>query len=250
MGPIINHPPLHLLLLEKIPIFEQLQLEEALLRTGSGDWCILNLNIEEPAIVLGISGSIEEDIDNQKLLKNPVPLIRRFSGGGTVVVDSDTIFFTLIFNEETLAPELLSRCPKSFIHWVGNLLAPAFSPLEFATRDNDFVIRDKKIGGNAQYFTKTRRLHHTTFLWDYQAENMALLKKPKKQPAYRLGREHESFCTRLSPYFTSKSGLLAQIITQLETRFTLLHSSYEDVKHVLHRDHRKSVSKTLHTSSP
>ena len=34
------------------------------------------------------------------MLRNPVPVIRRFSGGGTVFVDANTLFVTWICNTE------------------------------------------------------------------------------------------------------------------------------------------------------
>lgn len=44
-----------LLRLHKKPIYQQLCLEEGLLRGGDGSWCIVNDGVEEPAIVMGIS---------------------------------------------------------------------------------------------------------------------------------------------------------------------------------------------------
>lgn len=239
---------LQLLCLEGVPLFEQLQLEEALLRAGTGNWGILNYNTPHEAIVLGISGSIEDDIHHQRYKAKPLPLIRRFSGGGTVVVDHNTLFFTLILDDSLLNPQLNSRCPKKFIAWVGSLLAPAFCPLDFQVRDNDFTLNDLKIGGNAQYFTKSRRLHHTTFLWGYSPENMALLSHPKKQPAYRGQREHTSFCTTLAPHFTSKQQLLRQIEGALQQQFRLERCARDDVKHILHLEHRQSVAWCKHPS--
>ena len=45
-----------LLRLTRIPILQQLQLEEALLRADSSNWCIINDGTPAPAIVMGISG--------------------------------------------------------------------------------------------------------------------------------------------------------------------------------------------------
>jgi lipoate-protein ligase A len=43
----------------------------------------------------------------------------------------------------------------------------------------------RKFGGNAQAITSRRWLHHTSFLWDFDPGNMALLTNPAKQPEYR-----------------------------------------------------------------
>ena len=39
-----------------LPILKQLQIEEALLRATSDNWCLLNNGSSQPAIVMGISG--------------------------------------------------------------------------------------------------------------------------------------------------------------------------------------------------
>jgi lipoate-protein ligase A len=47
---------------------------------------------------------------------------------------------------------------------------------KFSLRDHDYVIDDRKIGGNAQTITKERFVHHTSFLWNYDAKKMGYLK--------------------------------------------------------------------------
>lgn len=41
--------------LRGLSIFRQLQIEEALLRTDDRNWCLVNENIKEKAVVLGVS---------------------------------------------------------------------------------------------------------------------------------------------------------------------------------------------------
>jgi lipoate-protein ligase A len=54
------------------------------------------------------------------------------------------------------------------------------------------VAGGRKIGGNAQAITGKRWLHHTSFLWDYDAQRMGLLRPPPKAPAYRQARPDHS----------------------------------------------------------
>ena len=49
----------------------------------------------------------------------------------------------------------------------------------------DYTFGERKFGGNAQAITKQRWLHHTSFLWDFDDRNMALLKHPSQVPEYR-----------------------------------------------------------------
>ena len=52
----------------------------------------------------------------------------------------------------------------------------------------DYTYGEQKFGGNAQAITKQRWLHHTSFLWDFDDSNMALLQHPSRVPKYRLVR--------------------------------------------------------------
>ena len=62
-------------------------------------------------------------------------------------------------------------------------------------------------------------VHHTSFLWDYEAANMSLLKLPQRRPDYRRDRPHQHFLTTLklvSPRWTHM-GASAQPRIQLST---------------------------------
>ena len=50
---------------------------------------------------------------------------------------------------------------------------------------SDYIFGDRKFGGNAQAITRQRWLHHTSFLWDFRDDRMALLQHPEKAPEYR-----------------------------------------------------------------
>ena len=56
-----------------------------------------------------------------------VPVIKRFSGGGTVVVDSNTQFVTLIFNQADL-PEVAAQ-PRTIMQWTASFYETLFAPL-------------------------------------------------------------------------------------------------------------------------
>ena len=55
-----------------------------------------------------------------------VPVIKRFSGGGTVAVDRDTVFGTLIVDAATM-PEV--ECyPRPIMAWSERLYSSVFAP--------------------------------------------------------------------------------------------------------------------------
>ncbi len=234
---MMNLPQVRYLALEGVPIFEQLQLEEALLRAGQDNYVIIN-HKSTPAIVMGISGKKEELVEPSHYAKNPVPIIRRFSGGGCVLVGEETLFLTFIFNRKDAD---IGTCPKMLLEHTEMLLKPAFRDLPFQVRENDYVLDDKKFGGNAQYFTKTRWLHHTSLLWDYCPDAMQVLKMPPKIPEYRNRRSHGDFLCRLNQYYASKDAFFEGVIAALGSRYSLQHITHEEVQAVRNVPHRKAT---------
>ena len=216
-----------------LPIFEQLEIEEALLRVGEGNWCLLNKN-SPPAIVLGLSSSLETLVDLERVQKNPVPIIRRFSGGGTVVVDEETLFFTLILEKKTN--------PSNLMDWTGRLLASAFLPHELRLEEYDYAIQGKKIGGNAQSFCRGRALHHTSFLWSWQKERMDYLKHPGREPVYREGRSHADFCGKLELLFSTKEELFTKVLNSLAAEFVLEEVPLRDALRFCLKPHVKRLT--------
>lgn len=219
-----------LVLLNKVPIFEQLQLEEALLRAGSGNWCLLNRG-SPPAIVMGISGVPHELVETCDL-----PLIRRFSGGGCVVVDESTFFVTFIGDMPHPTPCKIHR-------HVEERLQPIFAHLPFQLRENDYVLGDKKFGGNAQYIAKNRYLHHSSLLWRYNPDLMALLKMPTKTPLYRQGRGHFDFLTTLESHFLSLEHLLESFIARLGAHQLASPQELAEIQSLPHRQALEWIAK-------
>ncbi len=227
---------MHFLFLNGLSIFHQLRLEEALLRADKREWCLVNTNAD-PSIVMGISGKREKLLDCNLLQKHPIPVIRRFSGGGTVYIDPDTVFVSFICNRKNFP----FSSPKEIMEWSSMVYEPLF-PNHFQLRENDYVLEEKKIGGNAQYIQKDRWLHHTSFLWDFDAEKMKYLLFPEKRPLYRGQRDHADFLGKISPLFPDKKSFLLALIKQTESRFPLIHIPYCDVLPLLDAPHRRSTS--------
>lgn len=220
-----------------MPVFQQLQLEEALLRADQRNWCIINEGTP-PAIVMGISGRFESLV-NQPLIKlKPVPVIRRFSGGGTVFVDDNTHFVTFICNSE----EVGVKCyPEKVHHWSASLYQPIFAHAGFRLVENDYVLGHRKFGGNAQYLRKERWLHHSSLLWDYHPERMEYLLIPSKMPEYRKRRSHTDFLCKLNDVI-SKDAFDKGLLDELRKRFVLELKTLSDVKKTLEEPHRKATS--------
>jgi lipoate---protein ligase len=182
---------MELITLSNTPIGEQLALEENLLRNETNNFCLINTG-SSPAIVMGISSHSENFVHLDKLPSH-IPILRRFSGGGTVIVDENTLFVTFICNK---ASHAFPAYPEPILRWAASILSATIPGLEL--RENDFVIGNKKCGGNALYIKKERWLIHTSLLWDYETAHMELLKHPPKTPTYRAGRPHGEFLCKLA----------------------------------------------------
>ncbi len=233
----MTKPPIHLLRLEACPIWEQLRIEEALIRADERNWCVVN-NGSPKAIVMGISGKANQLLDLSRLRESPIPVIRRFSGGGTVVVDANTLFTTFICNHSALP---IQPCyPEPIMRWTEAFYSPLLPP-KFRLMENDYVIGAHKFGGNAQYLRKNRWLHHSSMLWDYCPINMQYLLLPEKRPKYREDRTHDVFLSRLSEHFPCRHEFLNAVIQRLTDFFKVDVIELESVQEVLQRSYRMTT---------
>ncbi|KAL2621243.1 hypothetical protein R1flu_001448 [Riccia fluitans] len=148
-----TRPLMRILKLRNFPIFDQFKLEELLLRMSADNWCLLNDGTSPPSIVMGISGKPEKLLEVEKVVKDCVPVIKRFSGGGTVIVDEGTLFVTLIRSQSVLPR--LELCQT--MSWTEQLYHTIFEKVHgFKLQEHDYIFNDSKFGGNAQSITKNR----------------------------------------------------------------------------------------------
>jgi lipoate-protein ligase A len=194
---------IELITLQDTPIEKQLEIEKTLLDKETNSFILINTGPPK-AIVMGSSQKEEEVIHLEKASK--IPIIRRFSAGGCVILDKDTIMVTFIMNKKEVGIDLF---PLSIMKWTEKFYQNCLSIPSFSLVDNDYVIGDKKVGGNAQYIKKARFLHHSSFLWDYNKEHMDVLKHPPKEPAYRKHRPHHEFLTTLKPHLSKEAFIQA-----------------------------------------
>lgn len=228
---------LHLLQLENCPVLQQLRYEEALLRVDQRNWCLINQG-SPPAIVMGISGQLEELIELAVWQQKPVPVIRRFSGGGTVFVDEETLFVTFIFNQQALP---VHPYPETIMRWTEALYRPLFAPHPFALLENDYVMGHLKFGGNAQSIIKQRWLHHSSFLWNYQPSNMNYLRLPLRRPHYRKSRPHTDFLCKLSDLYPCRKNLQQKLVNLLQQQYEIERTTVQQLDALLTQPHRQAT---------
>lgn len=238
----MKKPDLQLVHLNGLAVEEQLYLEEALLRLGLNSVCLINWKAP-PAIVMGVSGKAPAWIHLEELSSRPIPVIQRYSGGGTVVIGPDTLLISFIM-DRTALPHI-APYPEAILDWSCQLYAPLFDSVAalhpFTRIEQDYTLGGKKCGGNAQYLSRQRWVHHTSWLWDYTAEQMQYLKPPPKQPIYRQGRQHMDFLTPLCRHFVSVGHFIQEFMRLLQDKFTLEEADLEEIKALSTQPHRRTT---------
>jgi lipoate-protein ligase A len=232
-------PLLRVARLPRLPIFERLCVEEALFYKTDSNWFVHSEGppASAPCIVLGISGKPERLCDLILVARDSIPLVRRFSGGGTVIVDENTIFASLIMNRDDL-PDV-NPYPREIMDWSTSIYGPALQriasagTIQLGLRENDYVFGDMKFGGNAQAISRGRWLHHTSFLWSYQQEVMQYLQMPEKRPEYRGSRGHSSFLTPLSAHVAERGAFCPAVVHALHQQFDVHESTAEELKELI-----------------
>ncbi len=177
---------------------ENLALDEALLVRADEGGEVLRL-WESPAVavVVGSGGSVGIDVNTAACAADSVPVLRRASGGGTVVLGPGCLCFSLVLGY-THAPGL-SEIPASnryILARVVRALAPVVGAKVEGT--SDLAAGGVKFSGNAQQRKRTHFLHHGTLLCGFDLAFVSkYLNPPERQPDYRRDRTHAEFVANL-----------------------------------------------------
>ena len=130
---MLQKPVLHVLRLAAgaLPLLDRLCLEEALLRADARNWLVTahgepGAPGAAPTIVLGVAGQLERLVHVEAAAARGASVLRRFSGGGTVVVDAGTLFAGFVLNQRDVAPER-PLFPRDIMRWSEGVYAPVFA---------------------------------------------------------------------------------------------------------------------------
>jgi lipoate---protein ligase len=179
---------------------ENLALDEALLneaedaaRHGENAGELLRLwESPVPFVVLGSTGRVAEEVHREACRRSGVAVLRRSSGGGTVLMGPGCLCFSLILDLEA-RPDL-REIHASYRAILGRI-ARCLAVEGLAHRGiSDLALAGHKVSGNAQRRKSATLLHHGSLLYDFDLGAIAaLLKDPARQPDYRAGRTHAGF---------------------------------------------------------
>ena len=160
------------------------------------------------AAVLPRSGS-----DASHLLRPESPgveVIRRTSGGGSVVVGPGCLCYGLVLSLDR-RPELLD-VPRSYQTLLGALAAELPG---VTVAGSDLLAGDRKVAGHAQRRTRHGLLHHGAILHDFDLPLITrTLREPRRRPAHRGPRTHDDFLANAP---ATREDLVAALETALTT---------------------------------
>jgi lipoate-protein ligase A len=182
---------------------ENLACDEALLEASEEGLDEEILRFWEPKqyfAVLGYSNKAKQEVNLAACQKNKIPVLRRASGGGTVLQGPGCLNFSLILkikNAEAF------RSITETNRYIMNRHQQALEPIVGSQVDiqgiTDLALNQLKFSGNAQRRKKYFLLFHGTFLLRFDIEKIeTYLAIPKKQPAYRNNRTHKKFLTNVN----------------------------------------------------
>ena len=183
---------------------ENLACDEALLdwcESGEGAECLRFWESPEPFVVVGYANKVETEVNVAACEARKIPILRRCSGGGTVVQGPGCLNYSLVLpitksgplHSIAVANQFIMRHNRAAIQ----SLNPQPSTFNCAIRGHtDLAIGEKKFSGNSQRRRKHYLLFHGTFLLNFDLTLIAnLLQMPSKQPDYRESRKHADFLT-------------------------------------------------------
>ncbi len=209
--------------------------------------------------MVGFSGKINELVHVDKAKMDDVPVIRRYTGGGTVIVDSSTAFASFVMNANDADTK---PYPREIMTWSADIYNPVFNDKKqnsggdgnilFSLKENDYVFYDdKKIGGNAQTLIKDRWVHHTSFLWDFDPSNMGYLQMPLKRPEYRRGRPHTDFLCTIKEHSNLKSidEFSDRVVESLSAQYDVTEIPYDTMLTKLVEQIEKNSEKPIEVLS-
>ncbi len=194
---------------------EDLACDEALLDACEEDPRESVLRVYEPrrtCVVVGFGNALATEVDLDACRAAEVPVLRRASGGGTVVLGVGCLAYSLVLSIEA-EPALTGVTGTNT--WIMSRQRECFARLlgegvEVAGY-TDLVWRGRKFSGNAQRRRSRAVLFHGTLLLSMElAWIERYLRMPTLRPAYRADRPHREFVGNLGLEATAVKAALRE----------------------------------------
>lgn len=190
---------------------ENLACDEALLdaaEAGAGDEVLRFWESGESFVVVGYANKVAAEVNVAACETHGIPILRRCSGGGTVVQGPGCLNYTLVLRITAdgplhsigIANQFIMERNRAAIESLFRTFNPQPSTFNLSIRGHtDLAIGGRKFSGNSQRRRRHFLLFHGTFLLNFDLPLVSeLLPMPSKQPDYREHRAHTEFLTNLN----------------------------------------------------
>lgn len=149
-------------------------------------------------VVLGYTGKIAEEADEPACRQRHIPILRRCSGGGTVVQGPGCLNYSLILRINNSSVAGITETNRYVMSRNADTLSRVLGVPVERQGHTDLTVGNKKFSGNAQRRRQKYLLFHGTFLIDFDLPLIQrVLRPPPKQPDYREQRPHNEFVMNL-----------------------------------------------------
>lgn len=199
---------------------ENLALDDALLEAAElGELAseILRLwELPEYCVVLGRSSAAEVEVNLAACREGGVPVLRRSSGGGTILAGPGCLMVSLVLDLQ-LHPHLakIDAAHEFVLQRLAGILTSEQNKV-MAIGTSDLALRAssaqpwQKFSGNAMRLKRSHLLYHGTLLYDFDLDSVSrLLATPTRTPAYRQSRSHAEFVANFS---ATRDELVEQLV--------------------------------------
>jgi lipoate-protein ligase A len=186
---------------------ENLALDEALLdaaEAGTGGEVLRFWESPTPFVVVGYANKIASEVNIAACEVRGIPILRRCSGGGTVVQGPGCLNYAVVLRITADGPTRNISAANQFIMERNRAAVASLNPqpstFNISVRGHtDLALGNLKFSGNAQRRRKNFLLFHGALLLDFQLPLISeLLNMPSLQPDYRNSRTHEEFIMNLN----------------------------------------------------
>ncbi|MGZ4965007.1 MAG: lipoate--protein ligase family protein [Limisphaerales bacterium] len=150
-------------------------------------------------VVLGYANQVEIEANVPACRERNVPILRRCSGGGTVLQGPGCLNYSLVLNFEN-NPKLqtIPGANCQIMKRNAEALRTACGLDAEVCGITDLAVGALKFSGNAQRRKRRALIFHGTFLLTFNLQLVSeLLRSPSKEPEYRAGRAHGKFIMNL-----------------------------------------------------
>ena len=198
----------------------ELACDEALLlsaQEGVIGEVIRTWEFDRPVVVLGRSSKVAEQVDQSFCQERGIPILRRCSGGASVVGGPGCFFYSVVLE---IGDRGLRKIDVAHQFVMQRVLSALRVQVPEARLQGicDLTLDDRKFSGNSLKIARTHVLYHGTILYDADLDLLdRCLEFAPRQPEYRAQRKHRDFVANVAidPM---------QFVQDLQQQFEVRHS--------------------------